>query len=70
MFQGEAMDFIPLIAAALGGSGIVGLASVLVSRRKIDAESRAVQVKGELEIVNVASELVATLRDEMDKFIS
>lgn len=64
------LDSLTVIAATvLGGSGIAGVLSLLISRGKIAAEAKAINVKGELQIVDAANSLVGILREELDRLL-
>jgi predicted nuclease with TOPRIM domain len=45
-----------IVAALLGGGGIGTLITVLAKRRKIDAETEAIKVTGQLEVTDRALE--------------
>ena len=66
-----------IVASVLGGSGVAGLVSAFISRRKISAESGAIEVRAHLEIVDAANSLVGSfqaeikrLHEEIEKLVS
>lgn len=63
-------DLTAVAVAALTGGSLTGLVSTYLSRKKIKAEGDNVQIRGQLEVVSTANELVVTLREEMDRLSS
>lgn len=51
----------------LGGGGLATLLAFLANRRKNNADGRAVEIKGELQIVDSAVALVQTMQSDIDR---
>lgn len=60
-------NWIAVLATIIGGGGLAGLVSALISKRKVKAESRNLEIKGELAIVGAANELVTMLKEEVSR---
>ena len=56
-----------VIGAALSGGTITAAVTAILLRRKHAAEGREIEVKGELQIVDGAVDVVKLLREELDR---
>ncbi len=53
--------------AAAGGSGLTAVISYWSLRKKNLADARSVEIKGELQVVGAATELVEVLREDLKR---
>ena len=51
--------------AIIGGGGVTGVLTALLTKRKHSAEGRSLEVKGELQIVSAATEVVEMLKEDL-----
>lgn len=59
------IEIAPIAAGFLGGGGLVGILHIITRRRILTAQSRSVEVRGELQLVGGAMDLVEQLRIEV-----
>lgn len=58
---------IELAAAMIAGGTVTAIITTIGNRRRNQAHARSVEVRGELAIVDTATNLVETLRGEIDR---
>ena len=63
----DSQGYINIAAAVLGGGSLAALLQTWLNRKRPRAEVRSLEVKGELQIVDAATEMVSVLREEVKR---